>query len=388
MKKRLLIINHSDPFANGGGSFASHAYCKAFSDIASGNIDICIFEDSIWPIDESIRVQTYYKVKQRSIIERSLSIFNGNIQRYSGFAKKLLANKASLYDFVVMNGSYEGGGLVDLFHRYGIKVITIHHNYDPEYAYDNMSIPVFRSLYKYYVFKLQKKAYLKSDLNLFLTNEDMQTCREKFGKTNAKASVVGVFDFKEPDIVQLSTQRREVLTFIITGSLCTVQGVDGIKYFFNVLYKHLPVNSKVIIAGRSPKDEVIKLCARHPNVELIPNPHNMMEVISTGDIYICPTRLGGGLKLRVMDGLKMGLPVITHFCSARGYDAFENSPFFKSFNTEDEFKCILNAMVENCYNNNISKKDVYECYIGAFSYKSGLERLKNILNEGSNSYCE
>ena len=76
----------------------------------------------------------------------------------------------------------------------------------------------------------------------------------------------------------------------------------------------------------------------HSNVELIPNPEDMNKVIGSGDIYICPTRVGGGLKLRIMDGLKLGLPVITHDCSSRGYDAFYGTPYLKSFSNKEGFK--------------------------------------------------
>lgn len=54
--KKILFINHSDPFAKGGGSYASHAYTKAFADWGQGNIDICIMAESKCPIDKSIKV--------------------------------------------------------------------------------------------------------------------------------------------------------------------------------------------------------------------------------------------------------------------------------------------------------------------------------------------
>ena len=64
---------------------------------------------------------------------------------------------------------------------------------------------------------------------------------------------------------------------------------------------------------------------------MIPNPESIDDIITDSDIYLCPTRLGGGIKLRVMDGLRLGIPVITHSCSARGYDYFIDKPYFKVF---------------------------------------------------------
>ena len=376
---RILIINHSDPFANGGGSFASHAYCRAFSEIANGDIDICIFAESKWNVDPVIKVSQYIKVKQRSNIRRGLSLLTGDIQRYTSFLREHLANNKGVYNLIVLNGSFEGGALVDMCKDYGAKVITIHHNYDPEFAYDNISIPVYREIYTHHVYKLQKKAYQKSDLNLFLTKQDIEQCEQKFGKTSARNELLGVFDFKDLENPEFKKKLGGNITFVITGSLCTVQGVDGLKYFFESLYKYLPQDADLIIAGRSPKDEIVKLCSQHPRVKLIPNPENMNDVISSGDVYICPTRLGGGLKLRVLDGLRLGLPIITHSCSARGYDAFHGSDYFRSFHDECEFAEDVNDIVSLYQNNEIDKESVYNKFIEVFSYKSGVENLRRIL---------
>ena len=62
----------------------------------------------------------------------------------------------------------------------------------------------------------------------------------------------------------------------------------------------------MIIAGRNPAAILIEKCKCLPNVTLIPNPENMQDILMQGDVYICPTRLGGGLILRIMDGLRLG----------------------------------------------------------------------------------
>lgn len=379
MSNKTLIINHANPFAKGGASYASHAYIKAISEIKNGKVDVCIFKESKWPIDPTIKVDNYLYVEKRPLIERALSIITGDIQRYTSFLKNHLREHQSEYDTVVLNGSFEGGALVDMCKDYGAKVITIHHNYDPEFAYDNISVPVYREIYTHHVYNLQKKAYQRSDMNLFLTKQDIELCEHKFGKTSARNELLGVFDFKDPIAPEFGKNQSDKMTFVITGSLCTVQGVDGVKYFFEKLYKYLPKESELIIAGRSPKEDIISLCAQHNNVKLIANPENMTDVISSGDVYICPTRLGGGLKLRVLDGLRLGLPVITHSCSARGYDAFHGSDYFRSFDDEVEFSKAVNDIVALYKNKRIDKESVYNKFIAVFSYKSGVENLKRIL---------
>ena len=379
--KKILIINHSNPFDIGGGSFACRAYTKAFAELVGGKVDICLPKENVCKIDESIMVDYYLKVPRRSFFARAFSVITGDIQRNTSYVKDLLKKNQNIYDIAVCNGSFEGGALVDVFHKYGIRVITIHHNYEPEYVSDNEKIPVYRKIKIHHAYNYQKKAYLKSDINLFITESDCQICQREFGDTKALNRVIGVFEYQQNIETFIKNDNDTRLVFAITGSFTNTQGVDGVKYFFENLYHCLPENSKIIISGRNPTEEVISLCSQYENVELVPNPARMSDIINQADVYICPTRLGGGLKLRVMDGLRMGIPVITHSCSSRGYEVFHNTGFFGVFQNEQEFQTALTKIISNINNKRISRPLISEEYRKVFSYEAGLNRLKKIMTE-------
>ena len=377
--RRIIIINHANPFAKGGGSYATRAYMKAFAEWADGGADICIDAESPFVEDKTIIAAKYIKVPKRPFIQRALSVVNGDIQRYSSFMKNHLEQNPCNYEWAIISGTFEGGALVDLFHNYGVKVVTIHHNYEPEYIYDNTSTLLLRNILRHHAYNLQKKAFENSDINLFLTNEDMCTCEKKYGTTRAKNELIGVFEFDKipplPDV-----QKNDNPVFVITGQLNNAQGIDSIMYFFKELYRFIPNTSKIIISGKNPSNGIITECRKHSNIDLIPNPEDMRPIISSGDFYICPTRVGGGLKLRILDGLKLGLPAIVHRCSARGYDAYHNSPLFKTFGTPEEFGDCVNDLLSKYHQNAIDKKYTYSTYLDAFSYATGLNRVNSIMN--------
>jgi len=105
----------------------------------------------------------------------------------------------------------------------------------------------------------------------------------------------------------------------------------------------------------------------------------MHAAISKANIYICPTSVGGGLKLRIMDGLKAGLPVLTHIVSERGYDEFKKAGvLFSYFNKGNFEENLINLM--DLYNaGNIIKDKIINIYNSVFSYDAGVRRLKAIL---------
>lgn len=376
-QKKALFLTAANPMGIGGGCFASHAYLRAFSDIYNGGVDVVMADSWREKWDDNVHIENEFVAKPLTNTQYGLSILTGEIQRFSGVAERVLAGNPDEYDCVVANGSSISGRLWKLTKKFGIKLITIHHNYEPEYFADNTK-GLHRTLYLPVVRRMERQAYRNSDYNLFLTNQDKMKFQSEYGFNGKLNDVIGVFefaDYKKPENVGVN---NEQLTFVITGSLNTMQGVDGIRYFFDSLYQYLPNDCQVIISGRNPSAEIKRLCGLHSNVTLVPNPTNMSEVIASGNIYICPTRVGGGIKLRVMDGLKLGLPVITHACSARGYDMFYDTPYLKSYTNQSEFKKAVEEMAGQI--GGISKADVIDKYRERFSYDCGLERMKKMLN--------
>lgn len=374
-----------NPFeTKGGGAMASHAYLRAFCELNNGNIDVVVADHcqkSYANLKQNyFKFENIYYVHNRSLLRRLLSVFNGHLNRYIGFVRKIIIENHNRYNLIVFDHSSIAGPLAKLAKSYGLKTITIHHNYEKEYYHDNHS-KLDRMLFLRHVVNCEKDAFLFSDLNLFLTEQDERKFHEVYGKPSGHSSIIGVFEFGDSKVAEIkeSTNKKRILQLVITGSLCTVQGVDGIKYFFEDLYPLIPTFVQIVVAGRKPTNEVISLCESHNNVTLVPNPENMEDIIRNGDIYICPTRVGGGLKLRVMDGLKLGIPVIAHQCSSRGYDMFHDSLYFKVFSNPLEFKNSLNEMIYMYSNKCVSKKKVQEEYLASFSYHSGLGRLSRIL---------
>lgn len=381
---KILYICQHDPFATtSGGGMASHAYLRAFSDIADGHLDlICadIVKDTHVSFDPKIHTKEIFFVPERSRLAKYLSIFTGHLNRYIPYVRRYLKNNHSKYSTVVFDHSSIAGPLVELANSYGLRTITIHHNYEKDYYSDNYS-KIAKLCFLHHVVSWEKKAFINSNLNLFLTEQDKKVFYKNYGYPIGKSFVIGVFEYGDLKIVKIPESPIKItnIQLVITGSLCTSQGVDGIVYFFKELYPKIPQNINIVIAGRNPKSIVEQLCASHENVNLIPNPDDMEKVIQNGNIYICPTRVGGGLKLRLMDGLKLGLPVITHKCSARGYDIFKDSPFFKVYSTPDEFSKCLDELISMYLNGQVTKKSVQDTYISTFTYNKGLERLKLII---------
>lgn len=118
---------------------------------------------------------------------------------------------------------------------------------------------------------------------------------------------------------------------------------------------------------------------KNGNLTLVANPKDIQSIVASCDIYLCPIKLGGGLKLRVMDGFRNGLPVLAHAVSARGYRQFEKDGVMAEFTSSDQFKTELSEMLEKITNGEITKQGIIEKSLDCFSFTNILKRMEKVL---------
>ncbi|MBT1154308.1 glycosyltransferase [Aminobacter anthyllidis] len=75
--------------------------------------------------------------------------------------------------------------------------------------------------------------------------------------------------------------------------------------------------ARLIIAGRSPHRSLADVAAL-PDVELIANPDDLAELYSRAHLAIVPLVSGGGTRLKILEAMAWGLPVVATRLAAEG----------------------------------------------------------------------
>ena len=100
----------------------------------------------------------------------------------------------------------------------------------------------------------------------------------------------------------------------------------------------------------------------------------MSAVLARARYYLCPVDCGGGVKLRVMDGLRQGLPALVHRVSSRGYEAFLGKSLFV-YDSPESFRRSLSELLQ-CTE---TPEECRALYDSIFSFGAGLQRLRKLL---------
>lgn len=373
--RKILFISSLNLNRRDGGALATLAYYNALCDIYQGRVDITIPEE-----DCNGRFSHAIPIPRRNFLD---FIYPFSIHRGYRFLSDYIRLHHAEYSVCVINISRTAGDMMDLFRRYGIKTVVIHHNYEVEYAMSNKAIYTLGGKFPFLVSKIECNAYKKADINCYLTKADMKLLHDAYGETQSENYLLGVFEPSTMIFSEAKTTNRDYIIF--TGSMCDYQTYHSAELFekdyLPSLVKNYP-QIKLVIAGRNPHESIWNIRRKYPNVvTVVPNPDSMNDIVGEAAIFLCPTCIGGGLKLRLMDGLRMGLPVLVHKISARGYDVFYGKPYFQVYDDVYSFMEGLNSILEFTQANPDYRREIITTYKDNFSYESGLHKIQSIFNK-------
>lgn len=375
MKKTLYLTRHYLDDNNGGAN-ASKAFILLFSSLF-GSMTLMYPEhsdrSSADRVPQGVTPIPVYDTRSR--LRKGIDVYRGILHRFTHAVKEHLASHA--YDVIVVDHTLAYAGIADSIEQSGAKIVTIHHNVERDYNRANKPSVLYRLPYMHFTDKAEIQALLASDVNLTLTSKDAAQFQSWYKNRQLHLHPVGLCEYH--DIEEKTLPKTPFgNVFAITGSLCFKQSVEPViafvRDYYPLLCKHFE-HCRLLIAGRNPNEELQAICSSHPQIELIANPVDINEIIEQADVYLCPINVGSGIKLRVLDGLRNGRPVVCHNVSAVGYERMIEEGAMFSYGDQDSFEeCLLRLKAAD-----FDPTAIYETYRDEFSPAAALKRLKRIL---------
>ena len=368
---KLLYITYHYIDGHGGGVIGTKAYINAFAELSDEITLLYPYKDNPVVEDLNPKVKAMPLRNDRSRFKKGLDLLTG---RSNPFRLCTDYVDKERFDTVVFDTCMVSHGLIGRFKSQGIRIITVHHNYQYEFFRDN-SKTLFRLPTLFWVRRFEREAVRMSDLNITVTEEDLQSLKENYGSGTERFEAVGSFEeIRRSHPVYPTVEEPR---FLISGGLNDMQTekslLHWIEHYFPLLKEHFPAAS-LTIAGRSPSDRLTNLAARH-GIRVIPSPESMNPILAEAKYYICPTFLGSGRKMRVLDGLSHGLPAICHSVSARGYGSFIKSGAILEYYDLASFQ----LAIQKLENLDLDREGTIRLYENEFAFDRGKERLANAL---------
>jgi len=125
------------------------------------------------------------------------------------------------------------------------------------------------------------------------------------------------------------------------GAMDWMANVDGIKWFLENVWKQIPAifpNVNLYLAGRNMPDWLTQL--KMKNVVVLGEVEDSHQFINSKSIMIVPLTSGGGMRVKIIEGMALGKTIVSTSIGAEGIE-YENGKNMLIANTENEFVTAL-----------------------------------------------
>jgi len=205
------------------------------------------------------------------------------------------------------------------------KTVLDHHNVEsmiierivqssesaPEKAYARIEWPKLR--------EYELEICRKSDLVLTVSEEDKSTLKSLCTEiSNIESVPIGV----DIDHFQRVERDEDTLNILSIATMYWPPNVDSMLYFcrdiFPLVKSAIP-ESTVTVAGQRPVDSIRALAA-DPSIKVVGYVSDSREMARDCGVFIVPLRSGSGVRVKILNALAMGLPVVSTSIGAEGLD--------------------------------------------------------------------
>ena len=282
---------------------------------------------------------------------RSVNLFEAKAptdkEQYASYPdqmKRHMSEEASSYiSFLLKNESFDAvhiEGYYLLQHvpvKPEIPILLVEHNIEHLLALQRFMIAVTQQEKSYFwseyvkTLKWERLTWKRTTVCVALTNEDKINMERLDSNLDVRMIPNGSDHQKERDIATtalLSDSYEAPLAIdncpyiLFVGNFAYEPNIDAALYFsrdiFPLIVKDVP-NVKLFLVGIAPPPEICSLTSNN-QIEVTGRVASLVPFYRHAGVVVCPLRIGGGVKVKVLEALGFGKAIVSTSIGAQGLD--------------------------------------------------------------------
>jgi glycosyltransferase involved in cell wall biosynthesis len=269
-----------------------------------------------------------------------------NKQQYAFYPqqmKKHMSEEASSYiSFLLKNQSF------DVVHIEGyyllqhvpikpeVPILLVEHNMEHILALQRFMVAVTQEEKSYFwseyikTVKWERLTWKRATVCVALTNEDKITMERLDSNIDVRMISNGSDHQKKTDVATTllsNSFERSVISdncpfILFVGNFAYEPNIDAALYFskhiFPLILKDVP-DVKLFLVGNAPSPEICSLTS-NKQIEVTGRVASLIPFYKHADVVVCPLRIGGGVKVKVLEALGFGKAIVSTSVGAQGLD--------------------------------------------------------------------
>jgi polysaccharide biosynthesis protein PslH len=219
-------------------------------------------------------------------------------------------------------------------------LVTVAHNVEStiwQRYFENEANPAKRWYIKQQWRKLQefeRWAFARSGRMVAVSDCDAARMRDDFGTSGVDVVENGV----DTEFFRPTDARREAGHILFLGSLDWRPNLDAAKLLLEQIFPRVlrsRPGARLLLVGRNPPDWLRQAAAQAPGVELHADVPDVRPFLNRCGLMTVPLRIGGGSRLKILEALACGVPVVSTTVGAEGLMLEKDVDYFVADGVEN-----------------------------------------------------
>lgn len=359
--KILQLCNKAPYPANDGSSIA---ICNLAEGLADNGVELHILpintKKHFKPdnnVPASFIKKTHYKSVYKDTNTNVLGAFANLFSSQSYFVSRFFFNEykealikkltSTSFDIVQLEGVFMAT-YIPTIKKYSKAKITLRaHNI--EHQIWERHLPHEKNWLKKTYLTLQSnrlkafelEAFSSIDAIVTITDEDKKGIQQLVPQQKIHTCLTGI-NLETYKQIHQATQPNTVFHFASMDWLPNIEAVEWLlaNVWQEVLSK-VP-SAQLVLAGRGMPEKIKQASSK--NITIIENVTDSSLFYATYDVMLVPLWSGSGLRIKLVEGLAYGKPIITTSIGAEGIPYTKNKEFFIADTSEEFVSAIVNLL--------------------------------------------
>ena len=190
--------------------------------------------------------------------------------------------------------------------------------------------------------RFERRAFAAATRVVAVSESDATLIRDRFGGRNVGVVENGI-DRRYYEGVRPDPDPR---TILFLGSLDWRPNLDAVGLLLDRIFPGVQAaepSARLCVVGRKPPKALVRRVQGFAGVALHANVPDVRPFLATSGIMVVPLRIGGGSRLKILEALAAGLPVISTRVGAEGLDLVPGEDYIAA----DEPEAMADALVSS-----------------------------------------
>lgn len=226
--------------------------------------------------------------------------------------------------------------------------------------------------------KYEFEMYRSADKLLTLTPEGKEELLEICPDLDIAIVPHGV----DVDYFSFSPLKESEKSIIFVGNYLHYPNADAVLYFHREIWpsiKSLLPNIKFYVVGQSPPLEVEGL-SQEENIIVTGRVNDVRPYLRKGRVFVCPVRLGGGFRGKILEAMAVGRPVVSTSLGAEGIPATDGENILIADRPSEFAQRLVDLMKNESLMEKISS-NARRLMEERYAWEKGVEVLEAILEK-------